>query len=85
MELIALIDSGKNVFAIIERLPAMSEGACVLAWAKSNGFIKYPTDCSFQGGITLTTMGHLLRNITPITELNELEKNGGDPNPKTIF
>lgn len=68
--------SANHVVAVIENPDgAMSTGAVALAWAKSEGYEKFPKDCTFHAA-NLISYGSVARRLTPVHELEQLEKDG---------
>ena len=53
----------------------MSKGAVALAWAKSQGYSKFPTDCTAHE-VNVVSYGTVQRALTPCHELEQLEKDG---------
>jgi hypothetical protein len=63
-----------HVVAIIENPDnVMNDASVALAWALSEGFTKFPTDCKFCSA-SVTPYGIIARRITPCTELQSLDE-----------
>ncbi len=73
MRLVIIMQTAGHVVAVVECPSSMSDGAIALAWAKANGYEKFPSDL-YHVACDLTTAGTVFRAITPISELNELER-----------
>lgn len=74
MDLVIICNErNNNVVAVVENPDnVMSAGAVALAWAKGEGYEKFPLDCVYWE-CPLTTYGMVARKNTPIHELEELE------------
>lgn len=72
MRLIIIKNNAGCVSAVVECPTGMSDGAIALAWARSIGFEKFPSDLHHEA-CDLTTAGTVFRGITAISELNKLE------------
>ena len=66
----------KQIVAVVENPSGvMSKGAVALAWAKSEGFSYFPSDCESHEA-NLISYGTVQRKLTPVHELDKLEKDG---------
>lgn len=72
MELIVIRGKNNNTLvAVVEKLPNMSAAGTALAWAKANGYEKFPNDAKFDE-CSLTTFGSVMLRITPTHEVEAL-------------
>ena len=74
MELI-IIKARKSghIVAVVERIPALSQSATALAWARSEGYETFPVDCSYETGVQLTSAGSVMMKLTPISQIEQLK------------
>ena len=78
MQAVAIQHREGRIVAVVENPGgAMSKGAVALAWAKSQGFEKFPTDCTAQE-VMVVSYGTVARANTPCHELEQLEKDGAE-------
>ena len=77
MRLIIIKSRPGHVVAVVEVIQSMSDGAMALAWAKANGYEKFPSDLHHEA-CDLTTAGNVFHGIMPISELNDLNTHADD-------
>ena len=77
MNVVVIVQSDtRQLIAVVENPDnAMSKGAVALAWAKSEGYERFPLDCTCHES-KLVSYGTVQRKLTPVHELEALEEAG---------